>query len=588
MFIAPTFSRMTMNGRSALVVCMVLISVGMVLPSSALAESGEDILIESDMTWEQDMILSQNVRVINGGALTFSNTQVTLENGVDIYVDQTSSITIDNSGLVATDPPSGLVGYGYCDEGNRSGIGVEWPDPGRRLEVVLTAIEPSSLDGVTAYFGNDSESLSGAEDSIVFDLGTEGEIWVDLVGPFCYPPSLSDVRVKRANSGISDCQGCQSGSAADFVHRNMMVHGDPGFTVTIEGEMRANGSRLVGGQITNAGQMAINDTSLDRVGPVILTTDDASITLSGTTDFTNGTDDHDVRARAHSSIEWGEDVSGSGGLTDKWERRLAGQHLSFEARYVTYEITGMHSPPSYSSFSDENGVSYVKGGDERVVEIAWSDDNTWEDGPIWTEQAVVTIQSYRTAWNPENSEIGNYGGGGFPLTWQAEIIVDQATPNIQWTSLQGVRDGNSTYTATLGESLAMEAVIANTGTAAAILAIDCNVTSTGIAAEMSPTWPNAMIGAGSEETIHFSWRTSTTGEDSLTCRVLTPTQLVDDLAFGGGEITSGAITWKEAGEEERLPYTLPIMLALVVGIAIAGFVAVNRMNEIDEEGRSPE
>ena len=71
MFIAPTFSRMTMNGRSALVVCMVLISAGMVLPSGALAQSGEDILIESDMTWEQDMTLSQYVRVINGGSLTF-------------------------------------------------------------------------------------------------------------------------------------------------------------------------------------------------------------------------------------------------------------------------------------------------------------------------------------------------------------------------------------------------------------------------------------------------------------------------------------------------------------------------------------
>ncbi|MEE3114421.1 MAG: hypothetical protein VX303_05805, partial [Candidatus Thermoplasmatota archaeon] len=367
-----------------------------------------------------------------------------------------------------------------------------------------------------------------------------------------------------------------------------MVFGDPGFTIRVEGTMETIGSSVEGAQISTTGHLSINDSVMNRSGPVLLLTDDASIVLGGSTNFTDSTDDHDVRARAHSTIEWGEDVSGSGGLTDKWERRLAGQHLSFEARYVTYEITGMHSPPSYSSFSDENGVSYVKGGDERVVEIAWSDDNTWEDGPIWTEQAVVTIQSYRTAWNPENSEIGNYGGGGFPLTWQAEIIVDQATPNIQWTSLQGVRDGNSTYTATLGESLAMEAVIANTGTAAAILAIDCNVTSTGIAAEMSPTWPNAMIGAGGEETIHFSWRTSTTGEDSLTCRVLTPTQLVDDLAFGGGEITSGAITWKEAGEEERLPYTLPIMLALVVGIAIAGFVAVNRMNEIDEEGRSPE
>ena len=579
MFIAPTFSRMTMNGRSALVVCMVLISAGMVLPSGALAESGEDILIESDMTWVQDMTLSQNVRVINGGSLTFSNTEVTLEKGVEIYVDPTSSINMVNSDLVAAEPPSGLVGYGYCDESNRSAVNIPHNHPEDNIDVTLRPVGTSSLDGVTAYFDGGTEAISGTEYTLSLD-GT-GDMWIELVGPFCYPVSLSEVEV--------DVHGCDCNyPAADLTHRNMMVYGDPGFTVKVDGSLESTGSSIMGGQVSAAGQLSINDTSLDRVGPVILTSDDATMSLGGNTDFTNSTDDHDVKARAHSTIEWGENVSGSGELTDKWERRLAGQHLSFEARYVTYEITGMHSPPSYSSFSDENGVSYIKGGDERVVEIAWSDDNTWEDGPIWTEQAVVTIQSYRTAWNPENSDIGNYGGEGFPLTWQAEIIVDQATPNIQWTSLQGVRDGNSTYTATLGESLAMEAVIANTGTAAAILAIDCNITSTGIAAEISPTWPNAMIGAGGEETIHFSWRTSTTGEDSLTCRILTPTQLVDDLSFGGGEITSGAITWKEAGEEERLPYILPIMLALVVGIAIAGFVVVNRMNEIDEEGRSPE
>jgi hypothetical protein len=571
---------MTMTGRSALVVCMVLISVGMALPTNALAESGEDIVIESDMTWEQDMILSKNVRIINGGSLTFSSTEVTLEKGVDIFVDSSSSISMDHSQLVAAEPPSGVVGYGYCDEDNRSAVLIPWNEPNKPFDAIIRAIEPGSLDGVTAYIGDDSVAMSGTEYTLSFDSGTN-DVWIDLVGPLCYPVSISEVNLRTSSDS-----NYANYNAADLEYVNMMVHGDPGFTVRVDGSMESTDSTIMGGQISATGILSINDTALDRVGPVVLTSDDATISLGGNTDFTNSTDDHDVRARAHSSIEWGEDVSGSGGLTDKWERRIAGQHLRFEARYVTYEITGMHSPPSYSNFSDENGVSYVKGGDERVVEIAWSDDNSWEDGPIWTEQAVVTIQNYRTAWNPENSEIGNYGGGGFSLTWQAEIIVDQATPNIQWTSLRGVRDGNSTYTATLGESLAMEAVIANTGTAAAILAIDCNVTSTGIASEMSPIWPNAMIGAGGEETIHFSWRTSTTGKDSLTCRVLTPTQLVDDLSFGGGEITSGAITWEKAGEEEGLPYILPIMLALVVGIAIAGFVAVNRMSEIDEENRA--
>jgi len=581
MFISPSASRVTMNGRSALLVCMTLIATGMVLPSGASAESGEDIIIESDMTWEQDMSLSQNVRVINGGSLTFSNTEVTLERDVSIFVEEGSSLSVENSELIASEPPSGLVGYGYCDEDNRSAVMIPWDNTNKGFEVIFRPIGSSNLDGVTAYFGNDSEAMSGTEYTLSFESGTS-DVWVEFVGPFCYPVSLSEVTLRASNFNQV------SYSAADLIHRNMMVYGESGFTVSIEGQMRADDSLIEGGQISTTGEVRINDSVMNRVGPVILTSDSAAIFLGGTTDFTNSTDDHDVRARAHSSIEWGEDVSGSGGLTDKWERRLAGQRLSFEAIYVAYEITGMHNAPSYSNFSDLNGVSYIKGGGERVVEIAWSDDNTWEDGPIWTEQAVVTITDYRTAWNPDGSGIEDYGGGQFPLGWQSDVIVDQATPNVGWVSITTVGDdGNSADTAVLGDSVAVEAVIANTGSAAAILAIDCNVTSTGVAAEMSPTWPNAMIGAGGEETIHFTWRTSTAGEDGLTCRVLTPTQLVDDLAFGGGEMDSGAITWEEAEEEEGLTYILPIMLALVVGIAIAGYVAINRMNEVDEEGRSP-
>ena len=44
-----------------------------------------------------------------------------------------------------------------------------------------------------------------------------------------------------------------------------------------------------------SGTLSINDTLLDRVGPLILEEDDASIILGGDTEFTNSTDDHDVR-----------------------------------------------------------------------------------------------------------------------------------------------------------------------------------------------------------------------------------------------------------------------------------------------------
>ena len=65
----------------------------------------------------------------------------------------------------------------------------------------------------------------------------------------------------------------------------------------------------------------------------------------------------------------------------------------------------------------------------------------------------------------------------------------------------------------------------------------------------------------------------------MPCRILTPTQLVDDLAFGGGEMASENISWQEVEDSEGLTYILPIMLALVIGIAIGGYVLINRAEE---------
>jgi len=617
-----------MGDSRALVICMVLIAASMAFPPYAVADNHDDIIIESDVTWgSEDSMnvqeLTQNVRIVNGGSLTLENSVLRLDEGVEIYVDSTSSINARGFGYIeGVVSPSGLAGYGYCDEGNRSAIHIvtnSFGDSNRNVRVTFWPIEGYNLDGVTAYFGenvvinesggtelvwsNDSELMSGDEFSIMLGAGPI-DMWVGFVGPMCHPVSLSEIRVSELG------QGGQSFTehAANFTYQNMMVHGDHGFTLSIDGTMDWGGCSfnpnsniwnedwgvacgIIGGQIIASGQLTFNDTILIEVGPVILNSDNASIYLGGNTQFRQSTDDHDVRAMAHSTIEWEDNVTGSGGLTDKWERRLAGQYLMFDARYVTYEISGMHNTPSYSNFSDENGLSYVKNGDERVVEIAWSDDNTWESDPIWTEQAVVTITDYRTAWNPEGSGIVDYGGGQFSLGWQSEIVVDQVIPNIEWVSITAVGDdGNSASAGAVGDSLSIEAVIGNTGTAAAILAIDCNVTSTGVPAEMSPTWPNAMIGPGQQEAISFSWRYQSAGDEGLTCRILTPTQLVDDLAFGGGEMASENISWQEVEDDEGLTYILPIMLALVIGIAIGGYVLINRAEEgelVDDYQRIP-
>ena len=76
----------------------------------------------------------------------------------------------------------------------------------------------------------------------------------------------------------------------------------------------------------------------------------------------------------------------------------------------------------------------------------------------------------------------------------------------------------------------MMATIANRGTAPAIVYFTCDVTETGIAAQMT-SYPGGLVEAGEEVTIQFSWMNSDVENASLTCEILTPTQLVDEVCI---------------------------------------------------------
>ncbi|HIG33404.1 MAG TPA: hypothetical protein EYQ11_00785 [Candidatus Poseidoniales archaeon] len=569
-----------MSKRLTFLVCLTMAAASIALPANVVADS-DDIIVESELTWGQSMTLSNNVRVVNGGILNLETSdgeisEFSIDIGVEIFVDKDSRINVRDSKVVSLQPPSELVGFGYCDEDNRSAIYIPWNQPNRGFEVTLYPVDGATLDGVTAYFGNDSKEISDDDNAIGFPSGTEG-VWIDLVGPVCYPVSLSLVSVSRDGGGNNQ----NVYLAADLEHRNMMIHGNPGFSMNIEGSGSFIGSSIIGGEITTSGSVSFEGTKLNRVGPILLTSDNASIALSNGVDFSNSTDDHDIRARAHSSIEWGELVSGSGGLTDKWERRLSEQSLSFDAMFVTYEITGMHKFPSYSNFSNEMGVSFIDGGRERVIEIAWSEDNTWEENPVWSEQAIVTITDYRTAWNPEESGIGDYGGGQFELVWDSEVMVESETPMVGWDDLRVVGEEGLLSESPVRDSVNVEAVIVNSGTAAASLAINCEDVSTDTTAQISPSFPNAILGPGEQVTISFSWRVSVAGENSISCRILTPTQLVDELSFGGGQMSSQSVNWTVVNDEDDSAL-LPALIALAIATAVGGYLLFSIYNEREE------
>ena len=579
MFMFLIQNRALMRKMEAKLLTVVLLLSVSLLSINVTAE-GDEIIIESDMTWSDDMSLSQNVRVLNGGSLSLVDSHLTISSNVQIFVDSSSSLRLVDSDISSDSPPSELAGFGYCDETNMSAVRATTSSE-ENVRMYIRPIQGFSLDGATAHFGNETKELSGEEDFVPLGSGPV-DVWVGLTGPLCHPVSLSEISIERVN------QERIWHSAADFQHRNMMVYGETGFDIEVHGHMESIESSIFGGTIAVSGSLSINDTALDRVGPIILEEDDSSIILGGTTEFTNSTDDHDVRARGFSTIEWGDDVIGSGGLTDKWERRISGQSLLFDAMYATYEITGMHRFPTYSNFSNEMGISFIDGGRERVVEISWSDDNSWEDEMIWSEQAIVKIKDYRTAWNPEESGIGHYGGGQFLLGWENQVVVDSGTPSIGWVSLGAVDDnGNPTENVSVGSSANMAAVIENTGSAAASLAINCEDVSTGSTAQISPSFPNALVSPGERVTIPFSWRVTVEGTDSLSCRILTPTQLVEEFSFGGGQMSSSNIEWTEA-EEEGVSTIIPALIALIVAAGVGGYLLLSIYTNTDEEGEEEE
>ena len=568
-----------MKSASASFLALIIVGSLAAFPPTTMAELGNEITIENDVTWEgEDLILSQNVRVINGGSLTLSNSRYSIEPGVEIFVDSNSAINISNSDLIANDPPGGLEGFGYCDEGNRSGVKIE-TTTSNKVRVNFWAVEGMKLDGYHVYFEGwteNTEEMSGAEYSIILGSGPI-DLWLGLVGPMC-DVSLGQIGIYEIDSNEQVIKS-EVGPAADFQWRNMMVKGDPGFAISVDGGLIATESEIIGGKISSSGNLTIKDSLLRRSGPILLTSDNSSISLEGSTSFEQSTDDHDIRATIGSEIYWGENVTGTGGLTDKWERIFGSQKLIFDAEFVYYEISGMHGLRNpYWNFSDSDGISYINQGKDRVVEIAWSDDNIWAEENIWTEQAIVSITDYRTAWNPENSGIGDYGGGQFILPWVSEIRISDSVPNISWSELEVIgQDGELAANATIGDSLEVKAVLTNSGSAAAVVAISCFIPSTGSDADISPSYPNAMIGPNSSSEIDFRWRVAEKGNYALSCEILTPTQLVEDTAFGGGESSSSVINWSEEDAEgEGVQFLFPVLIAIIVGMGFFGYFVSSR------------
>lgn len=530
-----------------------------------------DLVIDTDVTWGSEEVIDGVIRIADGGTLNLLETDVSVSSGSTIVVERGGSLILDGSSLASTTPPTGITSFGYWDEERRGSFRVPSDGIDGDFSLTMHSVGGASYYGGQAYVGDsDPVSLNGTEHTFHFsDLGGD-DVWIGLVGYGYSSVSVSSVTLDTGNSQISI-------DGVDLDSVNMMAAGNHGFQIFIAGNMEVDNSVISGGGITIEGDGTLDSDSgtFDRVGPIVLSSDDSSIDIYGESVFVDSLDDHDIRGTSFCEISWGDSVLGSGdsersgGLTDRWERRVVDQRLIFDSVGVIFEVDGMgvEGGTSFQSSSDSEGIGIVDGGGERVVQIRWS-DGTW-----WNESATINIVSYRTGWNPEASGIDNYGGSAIPLNWGQEQVIDQFTPEIEWESITIVGEGE----ASTSQSVAVLAEFANRGTASASFYITCDIAETGVQADIGG-FQGVVVGAGESMDLQFGWRGGEAGTFSLDCEILTPTQLVDDSAFGGGTMTTGSVIWSEPADEEGLDI-LPILVALTIGIGIVMIWAYRRAKE---------
>ena len=578
----PTTVPRAMSKRLAVLQALIMLMSLVVVSGFATAQENETT-IDTSVTWEADGGLLtcdyDHVRIMDGGVLTIRDALVDLT--CNITVDEGGILNLDNSMLECGiwDEPgnpdgmacgNGLMGYGYWDEESRASFRV--PNDGIEGDFTMTM---HSVGGVSYYGGQafvgDSEpiSLNGSSHTFEFSDVDDEEIWIGLIGYGQSSVSVSEVIIEVGNSEI----------VIEGVHldrMNMMAAGPRGSEIVVNGLMSMSSSYLTGAKLTigENGSLVSNDSSFDRVGPIISLGDGSVVRITNST-FSNSLDDHDVRGTGFSEITW-ENSNGSGGFTDRWERRIVDQKVVFDSKGVVFKVNGMGvaESTSFESFSDDSGEALVNGGGERVVEVGWS------NGTIWSESATIEIISYRTGWNPDGSGIDDYGGYSIPLSWNDLQYVSDSTPHVEWSNLEIVlEEGVSEPVGYAGSSVPMRASFTNSGSAPASFYISCDVVETGLDADIGG-FQGLVLNAGQTGEMLFDWRGGETGDYSLDCEILTPTQLVSDDSFGGGTFSSETVSWVESVEEGGLPM-VSILVALAVTVLIIGLWLIRKSSEED-------
>ena len=553
---------------------ILLILVFFTVPTVADNHQG-DIIIDEIVEWTTDQDINQNIHITSEGKLTISSS-ITFSSTSTIMIDQGGELRlIESSELISDKRATSLKTLGAIDEENRSSIIIPSSIYNGDINVIINAEEGALLDGSNVYLGDMEPVLMSGMNFSLNVPESQGDTVLGFTGYGQFPIIKSII--------LETESGNYEYKANELPYQNMLLHGHNGLTINSDGKIEIiENSTLYGVNIISSSETIIKEGIIKDSSPMILTSDEASLIIQNS-QISGSRDDHYVQAQPLTNISWGtsEDnttVAIKGNLIDRWERIISEQVIILDSEGVYFSING-NSPNGVLEINNYSGFDGKSVINTRVIEIGWA------NGEITKENAVISILEYRTAWNTESSGINNYGPANFELTWEKEIdLTSINVPNIEWVALTvNLDDSTSEENLQTGVSQQISAVLANSGGASANLFFDCNITETGMSADIGG-YQNVMIDAGEEVEVFFDWRNNEPGTLSLTCEVLTPSQLVDyenSQAFGGGTMSTEPILWEEINDESF--NMIPILIVIIIIMISAGVYFVHNLSKNAQE-----
>ncbi len=333
------------------------------------------------------------------------------------------------------------------------------------------------------------------------------------------------------------------------------------------GDLSISGSHLFSGSITCYGTCDITDSTLTSSSPVEVM-DNGSLDVEGTT-FTGSRTWEDVLVHDKGEITWTNNV-GTGGDVDHWVRILSSREVLVSNSNIIIDSQGIGyygkanagdrvdckgSPvPVCDGIVDLAGLGF-EGRTNRMVE--WVNG----DGVYGIEQA--TIYAYMdTIW-------GNFSQIISPVPHENQITVDIPLPLVEITAIEPAEKES-----VIDTSLGVQIKLVNTGIADANVRIQCFVGDED--AYILPSTPTVMVPAGEEAMVPVNWRMAVEGESVLSCSLIIPTEYEGTTTLGTTDLVSASQVEWEPREEGTPNLFFPILIALIIGIAVAAIVARNR------------